>query len=73
MERYHTDSMMAESTNNKIIFGKLLHMNGQKIYPQSHPASLLYNPSYEADTVEKYKKLNVFLKDGAKYPELFAI
>ena len=61
VDRYHTDSIKAGSINNRIVFGKMLNMNGQKIYPLSHPASLLYNPSYEADTVEKYKKLNAFI------------
>lgn len=61
VDRYHTDSMHAGSISKGIVFGKLLHLNGQKVYPLSHPASLLYNPSYEADTVEKYKKLNAFL------------
>ena len=45
----------------RVVFGEILHLEGQKVYPLSHPASLLYNPSYEADTIEKYKKLKTFL------------
>ncbi|MEA3477612.1 MAG: uracil-DNA glycosylase, partial [Bacteroidota bacterium] len=61
VDRYQDNSMLVGSTGKRIIFGKLLNMNDQKIYPLSHPASLLYNPSYEADMVERYKKLNTFL------------
>ena len=50
-----------ESSNSRILFGKLLFINNQKIYPLSHPASLLYRPSNEADTIEMYKKLKTFL------------
>jgi len=41
------------------INGKLLFLNGQKIFPLPHPASLLYNPSFEPDTLKKYKKLKL--------------
>jgi uracil-DNA glycosylase family 4 len=61
MTKFDSNSMGPDSSNSRIIFGKLLLMNDQKIYPLSHPASLLYNPSYEADTIEKYKKLKTFL------------
>lgn len=39
------------------ITGKILTINSKKIYPLPHPAALLYNPSFEPDTIEKYKKL----------------
>lgn len=45
----------------RIVFGSVLEMKGQKILPLNHPASLLYNPSYEADTIRKYEKLKSFL------------
>jgi len=45
----------------RIVFGRLLEVHGQKIFPLSHPASLLYNPSYEADTIKNYQKLRTFL------------
>jgi uracil-DNA glycosylase family 4 len=61
MTKFDSNSMGPDSSNSRIIFGKLLLMNDQKIYPLNHPASLLYNPSYEADTIEKYKKLKTFL------------
>jgi uracil-DNA glycosylase len=53
LQKFHSDA--------QVTFGELLHIGGQKIYPLSHPAALLYNPSYEADTIEKYKKLKTFL------------
>ena len=53
LQKFHSDA--------RVTFGELLKIGGQKIYPLSHPAALLYNPSYEADTIEKYKKLKTFL------------
>ena len=61
LNRCKADSMLPDDTGSRIVFGHLLLIDGQKIYPLSHPASLLYNPSYEADTIEKYKKLKTFL------------
>ena len=53
LQKFHSDS--------QVRFGELLLLEGQKVYPLSHPAALLYNPSYEKDTIEKYKKLKTFL------------
>ena len=61
LTKFSSDSISPDSSNSRILFGKLLCINNQKIYPLNHPASLLYNPSYEADTIEKYKKLKNFL------------
>ena len=44
------------------ITGNLLIMDDKKIFPLSHPASLLYNPSFKSDTIEMYKKLKENLK-----------
>ncbi len=41
----------------KNINGKLLNFNGIKIFPLTHPSALLYNPSFETETIKKYKKL----------------
>jgi len=60
LNRYQANPIL-HGNKDRIVFGQLLEMNGQKIYPLNHPASLLYKPSYEADTIEKYKKLNSFL------------
>jgi len=61
LQKYHIDLLEPQGNNTKISFGKLLFLKDQKIYPLSHPASLLYNPSYESDAIEKYKKLAAFL------------
>ncbi len=45
----------------KNINGQLLNFNGIKVYPLTHPSALLYNPSFEAITIEKYKRLKDFL------------
>jgi len=61
LQKYHIDLLEPQGSSAKVEFGKLMILKGQKIYPLSHPASLLYNPSYEPDTVENYKKLAAFL------------
>ena len=61
LTKFSSDSINPDSSNSRILFGKLLSINNQNIYPLSHPASLLYNPSYEADTIEKYKRLRTFI------------
>jgi len=61
LQKYHIDLLEPQGNNTKVEFGKLLILKGQKIYPLYHPASLLYNPSYEAETIEKYKQLKPFL------------
>ncbi|MCD4737388.1 MAG: uracil-DNA glycosylase [Bacteroidales bacterium] len=58
--KFHTDPLAAEMSFTKIN-GKLLSINNEKIFPLPHPASLLYNPSFEPDTVEKYKRIKTFL------------
>jgi len=45
----------------KNINGQLLNFNGVKIYPLTHPSALLYNPSFETITIEKYKRLKDFM------------
>ena len=45
----------------KNINGQLLDFKGIKVYPLTHPSALLYNSSFEAITIEKYKKLKDFL------------
>jgi DNA polymerase len=60
VQMYHTELPGPPFSSDKIEFGKMLFTEGLKIYPLSHPAALLYNPSYETDTIEKYKKLKAF-------------
>jgi uracil-DNA glycosylase family 4 len=47
--------------NFKNINGRLLNLNGVRVYPLTHPSALLYNPSFETITIEKYKKLKDFV------------
>jgi len=56
LTKYSAEPLAAEMNFAKIN-GKLLFLNDKKIFPLPHPASLLYNPSFESDTIEKYKKL----------------
>ena len=60
LSKYHTDP---QSTGMSFanINGKLLSINSEKIFPLPHPAALLYNPSFEHDTIEKYKKLKSYI------------
>ena len=57
LQKYHADLLNPPMNMDKIVFGNLIFLEGHKIFPIPHPASLLYNPSYEPDTIEKYKKL----------------
>jgi DNA polymerase len=45
----------------RIIFGEILELKGQRILPLNHPASLLYRPQYEADTLRKYQRLKSYV------------
>jgi len=63
LTKYHADLVEPPINLSKIVFGNLLFLEGHKIYPLPHPASLLYNPSYESDTIEKYKKLQILLHE----------
>ena len=58
LTKYHVDPPAARKGFAEI-YGKLFFSDDQKIFPLPHPAALLYNPSYEPDTIEKYKKLNI--------------
>ena len=60
LTKYHADPLATEMSFAKIN-GKLLFLNDKKIFPLPHPASLLYNPSFEPDTIGKYKGLKTFM------------
>jgi len=68
LQKYHTDLSEPHMKTTKKAFGKLLFLGGFKIFPLSHPASLLYNPSREPDTREKYKTLQTLLHDCKWFP-----
>ena len=61
LEKYRADPPSAK-IDFRSLYGKLAYASGQKIYPLPHPASLLYNPDYYPQTLEKYKKLHTFQK-----------
>jgi DNA polymerase len=61
LEKYKADPPSAK-IDYRPLYGKLAYASGQKIYPLPHPASLLYNPDYYPQTLEKYKKLHTFQK-----------
>jgi len=58
LTKYHANPLAARNDFVET-YGKLLFSDGQKIFPLPHPASLLYNPSFEPETLEKYKKLKL--------------
>jgi len=58
--KYHADSSTAEMSF-KNVNGQLLFLDEMKIFPLTHPSALLYNPSFEPETIEKYKKLKSLL------------
>ena len=58
--KYYTKpSILSMSFNS--INGRLLYADKIKVFPLTHPSALLYNPSFEPDTVIKYMKLKRFL------------
>jgi len=60
LTKYHTDPS-TEEMNFKNINGQLLTFNEMNVFPLTHPSALLYNPSFETDTIKKYKKLKKYL------------
>jgi len=58
--KYHA-YLLATVRSFTEINGKLLLLDDKKIFPLPHPVSLLYNPSFEPGTIEKYKRLKTFL------------
>ena len=60
LKKYNVDPQSAGKSFTEIN-GKLLLLDDKKIFPLSHPAALLYNPSFEPETIEKYIKLKTFV------------
>lgn len=60
LKKYHFDSPNAKMTF-KNWNGQLLRAGEIKIFPLTHPSALLYNPSFEPGTSDKYKKLKSLL------------
>jgi DNA polymerase len=60
LTKYDVDPF-TEKMSFKNINGQLLTLNEIKIFPLTHPSALLYNPSFETETIKKYKKLKIFL------------
>jgi len=58
--KYHKNPSKQE-LSFKNINGKLLVLDEMKIFPLTHPSALLYNPSFEPGTIEKYRKLLTLL------------
>ena len=52
----------------KACYGRLFYAEKQTILPLPHPSSLLYNPSYEPATTEKYRKLGVLTQECEWFP-----
>jgi DNA polymerase len=60
LAKYHADTSTAEMSF-KNVNGQLLNLEGMRIFPLTHPSALLYNPTFESETIEKYKKLKTLL------------
>ena len=61
LTKYHINPF-AEEMTFKNINGQLLILNEMKVFPLTHPSALLYNPSFETETINKYKELKNFIK-----------
>jgi DNA polymerase len=62
LDKYHADPPAARVDFAKL-YGELIFSEKQKILPLPHPSSLIYNRSFEPETMEKYKKLKILLHD----------
>ncbi len=62
LTKFRTDPPEARRDFSRL-YGKLLFSEDQKVLPLSHPASLLYHPSFESETKVKYKKLKTLLQE----------
>ena len=60
LTKYHADPLV-KKMSFKDINGQLLTLKEMKVLPLTHPSALLYNPSFETETIKKYKKLKIFL------------
>ncbi len=65
--KYHAEAPAARK-NYSERYGELFFSNDQKIFPLPHPASLIYKPSFEKETISKYKTLHVLLQDCKWFP-----
>jgi len=57
LQKYHVDHRAEPTHRDKRKFGEIIPLEHYRLYPLPHPASLLYNPSYERDTIEKYRRI----------------
>ncbi len=60
LKKFHADPLEVEMSF-KNINGQLLTLEDMKIFPLTHPSALLYNPSFESGTIQKYIKLKSLL------------
>jgi DNA polymerase len=58
---FHADPPAARR-DYKRLYGALIFSDSQKILPLPHPATLLYDPTFERETIEKYQILNTLLR-----------
>ncbi len=61
LTKYHTNPS-AQEMSFKNINGQLLHLEGMKIFPITHPSALLYHPSFEPQTRENFIKIKALLQ-----------
>lgn len=47
--------------------GNLIYKDGQKIFPLTHPAALIYVSDFKEKVVKNYKKLQIFLQECKWY------
>jgi len=66
LTKYKIDKLSAGMSFANIN-GRILSNENIKIFPLPHPAALLYNPSFEPETIEKYKKIKTFLQMGKNF------
>lgn len=66
LTKYSAETPLAR-VDYHAVYGKLFFSNNQKIFPLPHPASLIYNPSFKQETINKYRKLQVLSQECKWY------
>jgi uracil-DNA glycosylase family 4 len=66
LTKYHADPPAARKDFKKK-YGILLYADDQKILPLPHPATLLYDPSFELETIVKYRTLKTLMQECRWY------
>ncbi|MBN1569865.1 MAG: uracil-DNA glycosylase [Acidobacteria bacterium] len=67
LQKYHAPVPLSRCGFSSLC-GQLYFADDQKIFPLPHPSSLLYRPSFEAATMQKYEALRTLMQPCKWFP-----